>query len=71
MAYPSCSRRSDEDDVGIETQGNSSFQTVTVGLYDVSADIGEQKNLAVEYPDRVKRMTSAIAELNRDVLPEY
>ena len=54
MAYPSCGRRSDEDDVGMETQGNSSFQTVALGLYDVSADIGEQKNLADEYPDRVK-----------------
>jgi len=38
-----------------------------VGLYDLSADLGEQRNLASQHPDRVGRMREDLQRWSRDV----
>ncbi len=37
------------------------------GLYDLSADIGEKKNLAEQFPERVVKMRASIAAWQKDV----
>jgi arylsulfatase A len=38
-----------------------------VGLYNLESDLGEQENLASQYPDRVSRMRAAIEAWKREV----
>jgi arylsulfatase A-like enzyme len=36
-------------------------------LYDLSADVGEQKNVAADHPDVVKRLTALCEQLEQDL----
>jgi hypothetical protein len=38
-----------------------------VGLYHLESDLGEQENLASQYPDRVSRMRAAIEAWKQEV----
>ena len=48
--------------------GNWKFMARQGGqLFDLSVDIGEEQNLALQYPDRVAAMSAALAAWRRDV----
>ena len=46
---------------------NPFFEDGQVELYDLSQDIGESRNLADEYPDRVREMRGRLAAWLRSV----
>ena len=48
-------------------QNGKGTEKDSVGLYNVSRDIGEQDNLAQQYPERVAAMLRAIEEWKTDV----
>jgi len=39
-------------------------------LYDLATDIGETKNLAAQFPDRVKSMAAKLEQIRRSPLPK-
>lgn len=50
----------------VDYAGDSPLGQVTV-LYDLSADVGEQRNLAAEHPDIVKRLEAELEAWNGDL----
>ena len=53
-------------DPGFAKQDRGNMKTDEVQLYDLAADIGEQKNIADEHPDRVAEMKATYEKLVAD-----